>query len=248
MAGYPKRPEEIFEAFTGDFKGIFKDDLVSILLYGSAAGGEYRPGRSDLNFLIVLTENGIEQLDRAVDAVAKWRKRRVAVPLFVTEPYIRGSLDVFPIEYLGMQRRHKCVYGPDVLEGCTFDPEHVRLQCEREIKGKLLLLREGFLDAGGSARGLKQLISASLPAFAAIFAALLFFKGRDVPTAKQAVLESGCDLAGLDAGVFEELRKVREGTVKPSKDRLSAPVQGVPQRGSKAGVDCGFMGRLKEER
>ena len=122
MAGYPKRPEEIFDAFTGDVKAVFGDDLVGILLYGSAAGEEYRPGRSDLNFLIVLTEKGIDRLDEAFGMVRQWGKRRVAVPLFVTEPYVLGSLDVFPIEYLDMQRRHVCVYGRDILEGGRLRP------------------------------------------------------------------------------------------------------------------------------
>ena len=222
MGGYPKQPEEIFEAFTADLKGVFGDDLVSILLYGSAAGGDYRPGRSDLNFLVVLTDNGIDRLDRAFDAVGRWRKRKVDVPLFVTETYVLGSLDVFPIEYLDMQRRHTCVYGRDILEGLSFEPEHVRLQCEREIKGKLLLLREGFLDTAGNGRRLKDLIAASLPAFVAIFEAMLFLKDREIPPTKRAVLESGCALLELDAGVFAELTDVREGKSKPAKDRLPA--------------------------
>jgi len=222
MAGYPKQPEEIFETFTTDFKGIFGEDLMSILLFGSAAGGDYRPGRSDLNFLIVLTDDGIERLDKAFGAVGRWRKRKVAVPLFVTETYVQGSLDVFPIEYLDMQRRHICVYGRDILEDLSFEPEHVRLQCEREIKGKLLLLREGFLDTAGNGRRLKDLIAASLPAFVAIFEALLFLKGREIPATKRAVLESGCALLELDSGVFGELADVREEKSKPPKDRLPA--------------------------
>jgi len=221
MAGYPKRPEEIFDAFSGDVKAVFGDDLVGILLYGSAAGGDYRPGRSDLNFLIVLTRNGIDRLDEAFDVVRQWGKRRVAVPLFVTEPYVLGSLDVFPIEYLDMQRRHVCIYGRDILKGVVFDPEHVRLQCEREIKGKLLLLREGFLKTAGHGGKLKDLIAASLPAFGAIFEALLFLKGRDIPKTKRAVLQTGCAMLQLDAALFDDLADIREGKKSPSRDRLT---------------------------
>lgn len=220
MAGYPDKPEEIFEPFIEDYRIVFERDLLSIALYGSAAGGDYRPGRSDLNFLIVLTEEGVEHLDRAFDTVARWRKRRVAVPRFVTESYIQGSLDVFPIEYLDMKRRHIHVYGRDVLGKLSFEPEHVRLQCERELKGKLLLLREGFLGTGGRKRALKGLVAESLPAFVALFEALLFLEGREIPAAKQKVLQAGCEAFGLDAGVFEDLLGVREDRVKPDEDRL----------------------------
>ena len=225
MARYPERPEEIFEEMTADYVKVFGDDLVSMILYGSAAGGEYRPGRSDLNFLVVLTESGIERLDRAFKTVDRWRRRYVAVPLFVTEAYVQSSLDVFPIEYLDMQRRHRTVHGPDVLEGLTFDPEHVRLQCEREIKGKLLLLREGFLETGGKARGLRELIAQSLPAFSAIFKALLYLQGEEIPARKGDVLQRGSKAFGLDAAVFEALASVREGRSKPDGDSLQRLVK-----------------------
>lgn len=225
MARYPERPEEIFKEITADYVEVFGGDLVSIILYGSAAGGDYRPGRSDLNFLIVLTETGIERLDQAFKTVDRWRKRYVAVPLFVTETYVQSSRDVFPIEYLDMQRRHVSVYGPDVLEGLTFDPEHVRLQCEREIKGKLLLLREGFLETGGKARGLRELIRQSIPAFAAIFKALLYLQGEEIPARKADVFQHGATLFGLDAAVFEALASIREERSKPNEDHLKRLVK-----------------------
>lgn len=221
MARYPEKPEEVFEDITADYVGVFGGDLVSILLYGSAAGGDYRPGHSDLNFLIVLTEAGIERLDRTFKTVERWRKRRVAVPIFVTETYVQSSLDVFPIEYLDMQRRHVTVHGRDVLEGLSFDPEHVRLQCEREIKGKLLLLREGFLETGGKGRRLKELIAQSLPAFAAIFEALLYLQGAEIPTRKADVFKQGAESLELDAGVFETLASVREERSKPDEAQLN---------------------------
>ncbi len=220
MTRQPEQPEEIFQSFIEDFRGIFGQDLLNIVLYGSAAAGDYRPGRSDLNFLIVLTEEGIERLDQALDAVDRWRKHRVAVPLFVTEAYIQGSLDVFPIEYLNMKRRHIHVYGRDILGGLSFEPEHLRLQCEREIKGKLLLLREGLLETGGKKRGLKSLIAESIPAFAALFEALLFLEGREIPNVKRDVLRAGCEAFDMDAALFDELLGVREERVKPDEDRL----------------------------
>lgn len=225
MARHPERPEEIFEPFVQAFHDAFGRDLVSIALYGSAAGGDYRPGRSDLNFLIVLTEAGIEELDRAFDAVESWRKRRVAVPLFVTEAYIQGSLDVFPIEYLDMQRRHVHVYGRDVLGKLSFEPEHVRLQCEREIKGKLLLLRAGFLETGGRKTALKSLVAESLPSFAAVFEGLLFLEGKEIPATKGGVLRAGCETFSLDGPLFEELLGVREERLKPDEARLREMVK-----------------------
>jgi hypothetical protein len=68
MAKIPKTPEEIFPEITADFQKIFGEDLVSIILYGSGAGGDYVPGKSDLNFLITLTDRASR------GSTAPWRQ------------------------------------------------------------------------------------------------------------------------------------------------------------------------------
>ena len=108
--------------------------------------------------MILLSEEGIENIDRAFSTVAKWRKRNVATPLFLTKKYVSTSLDVYPIEYLNFQRNHILVYGMDILKDLEFNPDYVRLQCEREIKGKLLLLREAFIETSGKKFTLRELI------------------------------------------------------------------------------------------
>jgi len=226
MAKTIKDPKEIFAEITTDYQGIYGDDLVSILLYGSAAGRDYHPERSDLNFIIVLSEDGIEDLDRALPVVKKWRKKSVAIPLFLTETYVGTSLDVFPIEYLNFQRSYVLVFGKDVLKDLTYDSELIRLQCERELKGKLLLLREAFLEASGKGRALKDVIRNSLPAVVAIFEALLYLKGQDLPEGKRNIVRKTCEAFDIEFGVFEKLLDVKEGRLKPGNKETAALFKG----------------------
>ncbi len=225
MASIPKDPAEIFEEITDDYRGLYGADLISIILYGSAVGQDYRPGKSDINFMIVLSEKGIERLDKALKTVAKWRRRNVAIPLFLTEGYIQSSLDVFPIEYLNFQRNHRLVFGNDVLKGLAFKAEDVRLQCEREIKGKLLLLREAFLETMGKGRHLKELIGRSLGALSAIFEALLYLKEEPPRTGKRAVIDGTCELFDLDGALFAKLLDIKEERLKPGHDELRTMFQ-----------------------
>jgi predicted nucleotidyltransferase len=209
-----KDPKEIFPEIISDYKELFGDDLVSIILYGSATGQDYRPGKSDINFMIVLSETGIECLDQAFSIVKKWQKKNIAIPLFLTESYVKTSMDVFPIEYLNFQRNYALVFGKDILKDLSFDPKFIRLQCEREIKGKLLILREGFLETSGKGKALKLLISQSIPAFVAIFEALLNLKEKDVPKEKRETIRTTCKAFELDAAVYERLLDVKEDKVK----------------------------------
>ncbi|MEE9610224.1 MAG: hypothetical protein V3W19_03185 [Desulfatiglandales bacterium] len=215
MAKSPLDPKEIFPEIIDDYRGRFGDDLISIILYGSATGSDYRPGKSDINFMVVLSENGIEQLEQAIKAVTKWQKRNVAIPLFLTELYVETSLDVFPIEYLNFHRNYVLVYGKDILKDLSFNAEFIRLQCEREIKGKMLLLREAFLETAGKGRALKDVISQSIQAFLAIFDALLYLKEKEIPKEKREVIRTTCETLDLDAGLFEKLLDIREQKIKP---------------------------------
>jgi predicted nucleotidyltransferase len=215
-----KKLEDIFPEIVSDYKNLFSDDLISIILYGSAAGHDYRPGKSDLNFMIVLSDNGIDNIDKALPIIKKWRKKHVAIPLFLTKEYIRTSLDVFPIEYINFQQAHLLVFGENILEGLVFEVEHVRLQCEREIKGKLLLLRQAFLETEGKERGLKTVINESLVALLAIFEALLYLKQIDIPKRKHSLIQTMAREFDISAELFEKLLDVKEVKLNPKVHEL----------------------------
>jgi len=222
MKRSPKDPKEIVPDIINDYKAVFGDDLVSIILYGSATGKEYRPGKSDINFLIVLSEKGIESLDQAFAIIKKWQKKNVAIPLFLTKGYLESSLDVFPIEYLTFQRNHDLIFGKDIMKDLVFDREFIRLQCEREIKGKLLILREAFLETSGKGTALKGVIGVSLSAFIAIFVALLYIKGMEIPPTKQEILSATAAAFDLDATLFKRLLDIKDERVKPGDVEVNA--------------------------
>lgn len=221
MSRIPEDPKEIFNEFVSDYKAIYGDELVSIILYGSAAGSDYIPGRSDINFMIVLTEDGIKDLERSFRLVKKWRKKNVAVPLFLTERYIETSMDVYPIEYLNFKRRYITVYGKDILKGLSFDKKFLRLQAEREIKGKLLLLREAYLGSKGKKAALTAIINQSINAFMAIFNALLFIKDIDIPEGARSLIIALCNAFDLENSIFMKLIHIREGKIKPDNKELN---------------------------
>lgn len=221
MAKIPKEPQTIFEEFTTDFKNIYGEDLVSIILYGSAARGEYVYKKSDINFLIVLSETGIQRLRAALAIVPKWQKRRIATPLMLTESYIQSALDSFPIEFLSMKQHYQVVYGRDVLAEIAIDAKHLRLQCERELRGNLLHLREGYLNTQGKAPRIKTLIRSSLPAFAPLFAALLHLKNMEVPPLKHQLFARTAEAFGLDETLFKKIFTFNADDVKLSTSQLN---------------------------
>jgi len=206
-----KKPEEIFAEITEDYKKIFGDDLISIILYGSGTGNEFQPGKSDLNFLIILSDETIDHIDQAIETVSRWRKKKVATPLFMTKSYIESSLDSYPLEFLNIKKNYILVYGEDVLKDISLEGHHLRLQCEREIKGKLLLLREGFLETEGKQKRIKELINASITAFISIFSGLLYLKGIDIPTTRREIIQFVAQEIPINQEIFMKCLDIKQG-------------------------------------
>jgi len=222
MAKIPDKPQDIFVDLTGDYKKIFGKDLVSLILYGSAAGGHYVKGKSDINVLVVLTAETVNKLEESLEVVKRWRKRSVAVPLVMTREFIEKSLDCYPIEFLNMKNNHFLIYGEDVLTQLSFKPEELRLQIEKELKGKLILLRHGYLETEGSTKQLRQLIGRSLTAFVSIFNALLYLKGEAMPKHRRDTIKALAKVLSFDPEIFLRCVDIKEGADKLSGAEVAA--------------------------
>jgi len=212
MAQLSDNSEKILVDITNDYRTIFGAELTAIILYGSAAGDDFIDGKSDINLLIILTERGIADLRRAIEPVRRWRKHKVAPPLVMTKSYLDSSLDSYPVEFINMKQSHRVLFGEDVLAELLFEPKNVRLQIERELKGKLLLLRSGFLDTEGEPKRIRGLIATSLNAFIAAFKTLLYLTGRDIPGSRRDVIKATGELLKTDLTVFLKCNEIKEGT------------------------------------
>jgi len=220
MAKKYTKPEEIFQEFITDYQNIFKEEIISIILYGSGARKDFTPGKSDINFLIVLTENGIKQLNKAEENVKKWWKHKVSIPLFLTESYIKSSLDTFPIEFFNMKLHYKVVWGKDIFKEIEIKPEDLRRQCEREIKGKLLHLRQSYFHFNLDKKQIYTLIPTSLRTFMAFFPSILQLKGEQIPETRKEMLDRIVTAFNLDKDVFNSLWNITSGKSKVDRKNI----------------------------
>ena len=154
----------------------------------------------------------------ALSIVKKWRKRAVSVPLFLTLKYIEDSLDSFPVEFFNIKRGYKVIFGRDFISGLEFNKDELRLQIEREIKGKLIHLRESFFESINDNNRMKSLFSASLGSFLSLFPVILYLKGIDIEFKREMIINKIADEFELNKDIFIKLLKIKEGRYKFSKD------------------------------
>lgn len=170
-------------------------NIKTILIYGSAAGVNYKPGVSNINIAVIVEKLDFAVLQQAFSLVQKFRRHRIAPPLFLTKEYVLNSLDVFPIEFSEIKAGHKIIFGEDFFAGLDIPLKDVKLLCEQQIKGKLLHLRQAYLDIGANNRVLKHFVSRTLNDLIPVFRQLIILKGQ-VPCEKKE------DMLGQLAKIF----------------------------------------------
>jgi hypothetical protein len=164
-------------------------NLLSAVLYGSAAAGDFVPGTSNYNVLLVVERLGVAELNALAKPVAQWIRAGHRPPLLFVRGQLQAFADVFPIELLDMCQSRRVLLGDDPLGQVAIDNEHLRLQLKRELNEKLLSLREGYLAAGGRPKQIVRLLAASVAGVLVLFrAALRLFEDRP-PAAKADALQ-----------------------------------------------------------
>jgi predicted nucleotidyltransferase len=116
----------------------------SAVLYGSAARGDYVPGRSDINLMLVVDELSPRVLRSLGRGFTAWRKAGREPPLVLSRAEWNRATEAFPIEITDMQTAYRVLRGADPLHGVQVDRADLRKALEREFRGKLLRLRQGY--------------------------------------------------------------------------------------------------------
>ncbi|HMO82492.1 MAG TPA: nucleotidyltransferase domain-containing protein [Pyrinomonadaceae bacterium] len=211
-----------FKPFVDDLRATHGDNLASVILYGSAAAGDFIPHHSDYNILVALKRITPKDLRESHACVREWNKLGHPVPVYFTVSELQTAADVFPIEFDQMQESHKVLYGVDVLEGLEIHDDFLRHQIEYELRSKLLLLRRQYIPASGSAEGLKRLMASSLASFAALFRATLIFFGRKPPSTKHEIVAHTVGFLKLNGVPFEKIFNIREDNFTEQLDEGGA--------------------------
>lgn len=206
----PEGLKKNMDEFVGSLKSIYRDDLVSVILYGSAASGELTGSRSNVNLLVVLRETDLLSLERSRSLVNK-RSSRGIEPLFLTREYVLSSSDVFPIEFLDMKENHACLYGEDVLKEIKIDLKNLRFQCEQELKSKLLLVKQQYLGVNPKdKRALANLLFRSFTSLAHILRNLLRLKGKTPSYAKEDLFREVAAELKVETATFSKIWQAKK--------------------------------------
>jgi len=215
-----EKTEKALADFADMMKGLYGEELVSLNLYGETAAGEPVGSHRPVKLLAVMSQVEPSQLRKYAGVNIKWSKKGIQTPLMLTLDTLETSTDVFPIEFFEMKESYRLLHGKDVLAGLEISHENLRRQCEEQIKGKFIHLRQGYVEAFGDKKALSHLIAASIEPFAQVMRNILRLKGKGVPVKKDMIIKEFCREAGMDEAPFMGALAIRREGLTPSVDEL----------------------------
>ncbi len=210
-----------FTPFLEELLGTAKEKIDSVQVTGSALTPNYDPQRSDINSVVVLKEMDLKFLGVLAPLGKKYGKKRVAAPLIMTPVYIENSLDVFPVEFLNIRWVHRTLFGADPFAEIEVQRPDLRRQCERELKVRLIGMRQNYLSASGDRKILMESFLQAFSGYIPLFRSILFLLGKEPPLDMADVLTEMEAGTGRSMEVFRKVLRARQQKTKFSMDELN---------------------------
>ena len=214
------------DELVAQLKAAFGADLSSVVLYGSAAGGDHDPKRSDQNVLVIVKQVPMTAAVAIAATARAWSDTGNPPPMVFTEREWRSSSDVFPMEYADVIERNRVLYGESPFDGISVRPADLRLQLENEAMGKLLHLRRAFLANAADNKKLLEMMGGTASAIMVIFRAVCRLHGEVPPVENKALIDRVARLADLDGGPFQKALAVGRGSLSLPADEALATAAG----------------------
>jgi predicted nucleotidyltransferase len=207
VAALPTGVRERLEEFTKNLETALGDDLVGILVHGSVARGEYRPGESDVDVIVVLEKADFAHLEAIGNAMQLARYSARIEAMILVESEIAGASDAFPLLYDEIKQRHILVAGRDSFKDVEVHDTHRRLRIEQELRETQIRLRRAVTDAFGAREAIAGAVVRKVKQVRAPLHALLALKGIACPPDLPSVLAKISETYTVDVA---PLRAARE--------------------------------------
>ncbi len=205
--------EEILNKYLGK--------IHSIHVTGTCITDDFDIKRSDVNSIFVLKEMDLKFLELIAPLGKKYGKNKVAAPLIMTPEYIERSLDVFPIEFLNFKLIHATAFGDDIFKNIEINRMDLRHQCERELKTKLIWLRQGYISSLGNRKILTDDFVNSISGYIPLFRGIIVLLGKEPPVRQVEVITALAEASGISTDVFAKVLRKKHEKIKLSIEELN---------------------------
>jgi len=198
-----EKNKQFWQSITTEFQAILGDNLIQ--------AGVYDRHLEKGHFFIVVENDSVSAVKGLQPLMRKLAAKKMPFPLIMSKEYILTSLDSFPLEFINIKYYYENTFAKeDIFEGLTFEPKDIRLEMEREVKGKVLLTRQYLLESLGNMKVINELIQVSLLALMPVFKGVLILKGEEIPSNELELLEKTDEVTRVVLDSFRKAVALRD--------------------------------------
>jgi hypothetical protein len=202
-------------------------NLAGLILYGGLARGRYRPGKSDVNVLVLLHDASAMALAAVAPALRTARRAAGVDPLLLTPTEVARAAGSFPTKFLDIKKYHVVLAGVDPFIQLEVTREQSRRQVEQELRNLLLRTRRRYVIAQGDGLLLSRALARAARPLALQLEALLQLSGKETPSVDRTadIFATAASVFGLNGEPLARLAELRQHS-QPVGD-LDALYRGV---------------------
>jgi hypothetical protein len=220
IEGLPQETQKLLQAYAKDVKAAFGDRLEGLLIYGSAVRGEYLPGRSNLNLLLVVSNYDATTLKLYAPIHKRWNKEQVVTPLFLTDQELKTSSALFPLEFLEIQEQHRVLGGRDPFVGFHVDTTRLKDAVLQGLTANVLRLRQRFVEGGGANEAIMILLPLSITSAIPLLRGLERVLQWPVLIQSDGVIKDIADRLQLDLQGLQDALLLKRGQITPGPSEI----------------------------
>lgn len=211
----PEDIKDILARYVDQIHQQWSADLGGLVLFGSAARGDFMTGRSNLNVLLVVRNQSVEVLQRAGQLHRQWGQQKIIAPLVMTQEDLTRATRLFPLEFLQMAQHHVVLAGQDPFAEISIKTVHLGWQCEHELLANLFRVRQRFIEGEGRIEAIQALLILSITAVLPCIRGLLYCLGQNSQEKDLNILESLPTTLQFDPTIFLDILNMKRGLSSP---------------------------------
>jgi hypothetical protein len=220
IEGLPNETHKLLKQYIQDLTKVYGSELEGIVLFGSAVRGEFMPGRSNLNVLLIMSSYDLAVLKKYDGIHKRWSKEQVVVPLFLTSGDLQSAASVFPLEYQDIQEGHRLLWGQDPFVGLKIDSRYAGVSVLQALRGNLLRLRQRLVEGRSTEEAITILLSLSITGLLPALRGLQRLLNRPVLSHGEPLLNDIESQLGLDLTGLRDAWLLKRGHITPGQKEI----------------------------
>lgn len=218
--GLPEDTQKLLKSYVKDVAKVYGNGIESIILYGSAVRGEFLPGISNLNVLLILSSYDFSILKQYNGLHKRWSKEQIVVPLFLTRADLESASTAFPLEYQDILDCHRLLWGQDPFVGLKIDARYLAAEVVQGLRGNLFRLRQRLVEGRSTEEAITILLPLSITALLPVLRGFQRLLGRPVMKHGEPLLNDIESHLEIDLTGLRDALALKRGHISPGQKEI----------------------------